>query len=65
MGVVFAFFSNQQVFNSVNEFEETTSDTFDLAENFVNDSILVTYSNNLHYIIKFIILANWDAIVWT
>ena len=58
MGVVFAFFSNQQVFNSVNEFEETTSDTFDLAENFVNDSILVTYSNNLHYIIKFIILAN-------
>ena len=58
MGVVFAFFSNQQVFDSVNEFEETTSDTFDLAENFVNDSILVTYSNNLHYIIKFIILAN-------
>ena len=63
--MVFAFFSNQQVFNSVNEFEETISDTFDLAENFVNDSILVTYkySNNLYYIIKFIIIANRDTIV--
>ena len=40
-GVVLAFFSNQQIFNSVNEFQETIGDTFTLAENFVNDSVLV------------------------
>ena len=37
-----AFFSNQQVFDSVSEFEETVGDTFDLAELFINDSVSVS-----------------------
>lgn len=40
-GVVLAFFSNQQIYDSVNEFQETIERTFDLAENFVNDSVSV------------------------
>ena len=41
-GIILAFFSNQQVFDSVTEFEDTIDDTFDLAEFFINDTVLVS-----------------------
>lgn len=41
-GIVLAFFSNQQVFDSVSEFEDTVGETFDLAEIFINDSVSVS-----------------------
>ena len=41
-GVVLAFFSNQQVFDSVSEFEVTVGNTFDLAELLINDSVSVS-----------------------
>lgn len=41
-GIVLAFFSGQQIFESVNEFEDTVDNTFDLTEIFINDSVDVS-----------------------
>ena len=48
-GIIMAFFSNQQVFDSAQQLENTVDRSFSRAGNFVNDSLTVCYVMLFYY----------------
>jgi ribose/xylose/arabinose/galactoside ABC-type transport system permease subunit len=45
VGVVFAFFSNEQTFRSLENFQESVNEVADTGVNYINDTIRVSHNS--------------------